>query len=998
MHPTGRTLGDQNDLTTETNSDTPIVQSMTLNVKPNSYAKAAGASNVNQPKDHANFRPIVAEEVFDGVNISIPHKVVEKVSVRFENTLYGYFIVLSRKLPVEYEWKPPRCHTCNIFGHMGDSCPKKVVVTPVVNDTNDTNDGFQKVVNKKHNNKGKSAGNIIPRGFPVRIGFQVGKDFGFKPRAPNDQASSKVDSGKIKLANIATPNPFTTLDEEEDEEEDVKNIYDESKNLNIKNTGANNYYIDRRELWNNLVGHAGLMRNRPWVLLGDFNAALNLEDHSDGGYEPNAAMHEFKECVQAMEVSDVNCTGLHFTWNQKPKGSNGILKKIDRIMGNLKFSDDFLRSFAIFQPYRISDHSPCVLRIPKVTKPKPKPFKFSNFLVYKEGFREVVESGDSNTAYLPKIVKSKCARNRIEMVRDASNIIYEGNTVAGTFISHYENFLGIEGSSTPLTNQNLFSHVLDNHKAESMVREVTDNEIKEAIFSMRDDKAPGPDGFTSAFFKKAWDVIIGNSIKGNMDDIVSINQSAFVQGRRISDNILLTQELMRNYHRRRGPPRCAFKVDIQKAYDTVDWTFLKSILIGFGFHQKMVDWIMTCVTTTTYSVCVNGDLHGWFRGKRGLRQGDPLSPYLFIMDIEILTLILQKNVFESEVFQYHHLCDKQKIINLCFADDLFLFARGHPSFVDVIMQGLEEFKNVFGLVPSIPKSTTFFCNVPNALKTTILNSMPFAKGSLPIRYLGVPLISSRLLYRDCKILVEKLKSHRIIHDLEQLMRGFLWCQCELKKGRAKVAWDSWHDLYPIRDMLTIRNITRSGFGLADSVSDCISNGHWRWPPDWLDRIPGLSSIPVPNLIVGYDDVRLWCDSQGNLKPFSVAYAWDYVRLRADVVDWCGLRFVVSLVWIKSPRFANISAYLIPSSKGTSVVSIISRLLLGAVSYYIWSERNSRLFKKKVFTVPQIVQVITSMVRLKLVTFKFKKVSTWFCLLLDQWKIPSCCLVHEESSG
>ncbi|GJS79059.1 RNA-directed DNA polymerase, eukaryota, reverse transcriptase zinc-binding domain protein [Tanacetum coccineum] len=96
---------------------------------------------------------------------------------------------------------------------------------------------------------------------------------------------------------------------------------------------ADNYYIDRRALWNNLVGHAGLMRNRPWVLLGDFNAALNIEDHSSGGYEPNVAMRDFKECVQAMEVADVNSTGLHFTWNQKPKGSNGILKKIDRIMG-----------------------------------------------------------------------------------------------------------------------------------------------------------------------------------------------------------------------------------------------------------------------------------------------------------------------------------------------------------------------------------------------------------------------------------------------------------------------------------------------------------------------------------------------------------------------------------------------------------------------------------------------------------------------------------------
>ncbi|GJZ64171.1 hypothetical protein Tco_0620592 [Tanacetum coccineum] len=101
----------------------------------------------------------------------------------------------------------------------------------------------------------------------------------------------------------------------------------------------------------------------------------------------------------------------------------------------------------------------------------------------------------------------------------------------------------------------------------------------------------------------------------------------------------------------------------------------------------MVDWIMTFY--------VNGDLHGWFRDKRGLRQGDPLSPYLFTMVMEILILILQQRVSESK--------------------------------------GLKEFKNVSGLVPSIPKSTAFFCNVPNALKATILNTMQFAELSLPVR-------------------------------------------------------------------------------------------------------------------------------------------------------------------------------------------------------------------------------------------------------------------------
>ncbi|GJY71629.1 RNA-directed DNA polymerase, eukaryota, reverse transcriptase zinc-binding domain protein [Tanacetum coccineum] len=344
------------------------------------------------------------------------------------------------------------------------------------------------------------------------------------------------------------------------------------------------------------------MRNKPWVLLGDFNVALNLEDHSVGGYEPNAAMRDFKECVQAIEVVDINSIGLHLTWNQKPKGSNDILKKIDRIMGNLQFNDEFPGSFAIFQPYRISDHSSCVLRIPTVNKPKPKPFKFSIFLVYKEGFCEIVDTGwsvnvegcamfrvvkrlkglkspfckllhnqgnlhdrvnkirveldeaqkaidrdpssfalreehahyllsfkeaqldeerflkqkakvewlkagDANTTYFHKTVKSKCAKNRIEMVSDASNIFYNGNQVPNAFVDHYNQFLGAEGATISLDDHDLFTRVLETNKAAFMVREVTNEEVKSAIFSMGDDKAPGPDGFTVAFFKKAWDVV-----------------------------------------------------------------------------------------------------------------------------------------------------------------------------------------------------------------------------------------------------------------------------------------------------------------------------------------------------------------------------------------------------------------------------------------------------------------------------------------------------------
>ncbi|GJR80291.1 putative reverse transcriptase domain, reverse transcriptase zinc-binding domain protein [Tanacetum coccineum] len=198
------------------------------------------------------------------------------------------------------------------------------------------------------------------------------------------------------------------------------------------------------------------------------------------------------------------------------------------------------------------------------------------------------------------------------------------------------------------------------------------------------------------------------------------------------------------------------------------------------------------------------------QGKRGSRQGDPLSPYLFTLVMEVLTLILQRRVRDSDEFQYHHLCEQQRIINLCFADDFFLFARGHPTSVSVIMDALDEFKQVSGLVPSIPKSTAIFCNVPNAIKASILNSMPFAEGTLSVRYLGVPLISSRRLYRDCKILVEKLESR--VNDRRNKFLSLA--------GRLQLI--RWDDVCPHKDMISNRDISRSEISEAITINEYLT--------------------------------------------------------------------------------------------------------------------------------------------------------------------------------
>ena len=116
-----------------------------------------------------------------------------------------------------------------------------------------------------------------------------------------------------------------------------------------------------------------------------------------------------------------------------------------------------------------------------------------------------------------------------------------------------------------------------------------------------------------------------------LGSLVDQAQSSFIQGRNMVDNIHLAQELLRKYNCKRVSPRWLAKVDIRKAYDSVCWKFIKGILSGLGFPITFIDWVMECISSTSFSLLINGSLCGFFKGKRNLRQRDPLSPFLFVL-------------------------------------------------------------------------------------------------------------------------------------------------------------------------------------------------------------------------------------------------------------------------------------------------------------------------------------------------------------------------------
>ncbi|KAL2240825.1 UNVERIFIED_CONTAM: hypothetical protein Sindi_0723700 [Sesamum indicum] len=149
-----------------------------------------------------------------------------------------------------------------------------------------------------------------------------------------------------------------------------------------------------------------------------------------------------------------------------------------------------------------------------------------------------------------------------------------------------------------------------------------------------------------------------------LDKIISPGQVAFVPGRSIGDNVMLAQELFTGYNQARLPPRCALKVDIRKAYDNVEWDFSLSVLQLFGFPEILSRWIEECISSPSFSVGMNGKPHGYFAGARGLRQGDPLSPYLFVFVMEVLHMGILQLIEQDMNFAFHWKCANLRLFQL----------------------------------------------------------------------------------------------------------------------------------------------------------------------------------------------------------------------------------------------------------------------------------------------------------------------------------------------
>ncbi|CAA7020262.1 unnamed protein product [Microthlaspi erraticum] len=310
---------------------------------------------------------------------------------------------------------------------------------------------------------------------------------------------------------------------------------------------------------------------------------------------------------------------------------------------------------------------------------------------------------------------------------------------------------------------------------QALKKRPTTEEIQQAIKEIN--PAPGPDGMTSLFFQQFWDVtandiismvkdfyisgtldprlnntniclipkierpkemaefrpislcnvsykiiskILCKRLKRFLPKLISETQSAFVARRLITDNILIAQEA---FHALRTNPSCkskfmAIKTDMSKAYDRVEWSFLKALMLKMGFAEKWVSWIMSCISSVSYQVLLNWEAKGHIQPSRGLRQGDPLSPFLFIILTEALIAQIRGAEEEGRLTGLKIARNSPPISHLLFADDSLFFCKADVPQCAEVMRIIETYGRATGQQLNASKSSVFLARKSHPIFVT----------------------------------------------------------------------------------------------------------------------------------------------------------------------------------------------------------------------------------------------------------------------------------------
>jgi hypothetical protein len=407
--------------------------------------------------------------------------------------------------------------------------------------------------------------------------------------------------------------------------------------------------------------------------------------------------------------------------------------------------------------------------------------------------------GDQNSKYFHACASQKNRRKHIVEIMDmGGRICCSKEDIENAFICYYDDLFT---AGTDLELENCLSAIdckVTPAMNTKLMAEPTEEEIYTALQQMAPMKAPGPDGYSVCFFQHNWDTVhtevcsaifhffhsgmldsnlnkthivlipkiqqpdcvsdfrpislcnvlykliskvLANRLKLVLPEIISCTQSAFIPGRLITDNILAAFETLHSMQTRMWSKTgyMGFKLDMSKAYDRVEWPFLEAIMRRMGFTEQWITLIMVCVRSVSYSILINGGPVGNIKPSRGIRQGDPISPYLFLICAEALSALLQQAERKGIITGVPSSPRGPRLSHLFFADDSIIFCKANSVEWRRIMKILGIYEKGSGQKLNLQKTSLFFSrNTSHERKQEILSLSGLMETHRIDTYLGLP--------------------------------------------------------------------------------------------------------------------------------------------------------------------------------------------------------------------------------------------------------------------
>ncbi|XP_012442051.2 uncharacterized protein LOC105767072 [Gossypium raimondii] len=442
-----------------------------------------------------------------------------------------------------------------------------------------------------------------------------------------------------------------------------------------------------------------------------------------------------------------------------------------------------------------------------------------------------LKDGDRNTRYFHVWASGRRKKNYIERLKDTYEIWHEDKKeICDIAWKYFNELFKTSINMDDECNLQAVPECINDEINRKLNGEFTNEEILRAFNQMDPRKAPGIDGLSGSFFKDHWssvgadvlllchDILQGsrsaacvnetlivlipkiknpcemvnfrpislcrvvykivaktlaNRLKEVLHLCISHNQSAFVPNRMIHDNVLVAHELM-HYLRssKNGPNKgCVIKLDMSKAYDRVEWSFLEKVLLKMGFSNAWVVKIMDCVCSVRYRVKCNDTLSDVISPERGLRQGDPLSPYLFLFCMEALSRMLIESQGLNKLKGIRACKDGSRINHLFFADDALLFVRNKKSEVEEFTKILEAFERMSGQRVNLDKSMVYFSLKTNAASRAMIRGLKMKVVTHFDGYLGLPLPMGNRKSVAFKSILDRIANRTISWSKRLLSNG-----------------------------------------------------------------------------------------------------------------------------------------------------------------------------------------------------------------------------------